>query len=75
MEESSGIADEKRNTYTIDVVQGAISMEFTFVELSLVDNSIGEFELADTLGPIVLCRRCKVTARPLGHFSSLFFCL
>ena len=53
------------NTYTIRVVECAIAMELTLVELSLVDNAVRELEFADTLGPVVLCGTHEVTARPL----------
>lgn len=56
-------------TYTVGVVESTVSVEFTFVELALVDNTIGELEFSDALGPIVFLGAREVTSRPLGHFS------
>ena len=52
-------------TYTVGVVERAIAMELTLVELSFVDDAIRELEFTDTLGPFVFGGTYEVTARPL----------
>ena len=48
-------------------MQRAIAMELALVEVALVDNIVGEAELAHALGPVVFGGTYKVAARPLGH--------
>ena len=46
-------------------MKSAITVELTLVELTLVDDTIWELKLADTLRPAVIDWTNKVTARPL----------
>jgi hypothetical protein len=49
-------------TYTVRVVECTIAMELTLVEVALVDDSVGELELAHALRPIVFRGTCKITS-------------
>ena len=56
------------NTYTIWINQCSVSVEFSLVEIALINDSIGECELAITFLPVMLFRALILAARPLRHF-------
>jgi hypothetical protein len=35
-------------------------MEFTFIELSFIDDLVGELEFTDSLRPVVFSRACEI---------------
>ena len=49
-------------TYSVRIMKRAITMKLSFIELSLIDDSVREPELSNTLGPIVLSVTCKITS-------------
>ena len=55
-------------TYTIRINQCSISVEFSFIEIALINDSVGECELAITFLPVMLFRTLVLATRPLRHF-------
>ena len=49
-------------TYSVRIMERAIAMKLSFIELSLIDNAVREPELSYTLRPIVLSITCKITS-------------
>ena len=49
-------------TYSVRIMERAIAMKLSFIELSLIDDSVRESELSYTLRPIVLSVTCKITS-------------
>ena len=49
-------------TYSVGIMERAIAMELSFIELALIDDTVREPEFSYTLRPIVLSWTCKITS-------------